>query len=285
MFRHHDDLLCAARRVREGRLSRRAFLASAAAAGFAAPFAQRLLDTTPVSAAPAHQHEPPKGGQVIVGLSQEPTIFNPLKSTLEVDRGVQFAIFDSLFRVGLEAELIPNLATEVPSVENGGISEDGLTYTFKLRDDAKWHDGEPFTAADAVFSHQTIVNPDFIAGTRIGHDKITEISAVDDYTVTMTLGEVYAPFLYVWADTYLVPEHLLKDVADLNTAEFNSTAPVGTGPFTVAERVAGDHITLQANPSYHGPGPYLDTVIFKYVPDLTVLFTQFKTGEVDVTGI
>ena len=284
MIRHHDDLVGALRQVREGRLSRRSFLASAAAAGFALPFAQAMLDAD-AAAAPARQDEPPVGGQVIVGLSQEPTIFNPLQSTLEVDRGVQFALFDSLWRIDETATLIPNLATEIPSVENGGISEDGLTYTFTLRDDAAWHDGEPFTAADVVFSHQTIMNPDFIPGTRIGHDQVAEISAPDDATVTMTLKEPYAPFLIVWADTYLVPEHLLADVEDLNTAEFNSTAPVGTGPFTFVERVAGDHITLAANPNYHGPGPYLETLIFKYVPDLTVLFTQFKTGEVDVTGI
>src|SRR3954447_2254749 len=284
MIRHHDDLLRSVSLVNEGRLSRRKFLASAVAAGFALPFAERLLERD-VLAAPARQDEPVKGGQVIVGLSQEPTVFNPLKSTLEVDRGVQYAIFDSLWRIDQDAALIPNLATEIPSVENGGISEDGLTYTFHLRDDAKWHDGEPFTAADVVFSHNTIVNPDFVAGTRIGHDQVTEISAPDDKTVTMTLKEPYAPFLIVWADTYLVPEHLLKDVADLNTAEFNSTAPVGTGPFAFVERVPGDHITLNANPTYHGPGPYLDTVIFKYVPDLTVLFTQFKTSEIDVTGL
>jgi len=284
MIRHHDDLLHSVSLVEEGRLSRRKFLASAVAAGFALPFAERLLGGEAV-AAPARQDEPVKGGQVIVGLSQEPTVFNPLKSTLEVDRGVQYAIFDSLWRIDQDAALIPNLATEIPSVENGGISEDGLTYTFHLRDDAKWHDGEPFTAADVVFSHNTIVNPDFVAGTRIGHDQVTEISAPDDKTVTMTLKEPYAPFLIVWSDTYLVPEHLLKDVADLNTAEFNSTAPVGTGPFTFVERVPGDHITLNANPTYHGPGPYLDTVIFKYVPDLTVLFTQFKTSEIDVTGL
>jgi peptide/nickel transport system substrate-binding protein len=288
MMRHHDDLVRSVREVREGRLSRRAFLASAVAAGFALPMAEAFLtrgaDAAPASAL-ALQGEPQKGGQVIVGLSQEPTVFNPLKSTLEVDRGVQFGVFDSLWRIDQDAVLIPNLATEIPSVENGGISEDGLTYTFTLRDDAKWHDGQPFTAADVVFSHNTIVNPDFVAGTTIGHDQVAEISAPDDSTVTMTIKEPYAPFLTVWADTYIVPEHILKDVADLNTAEFNSTAPVGTGPFTFAERVAGDHITLQANPTYHGPGPYLDTVIFKYVPDLTVLFTQFKTGEVDVTGI
>jgi peptide/nickel transport system substrate-binding protein len=285
VIRHHDDLVRSLQQVRDGRLSRRAFVGAAAAAGFSVAMAERLLATTTVAAAPARQDEPPQGGQVIVGLSQEPTIFNPLKSTLEVDRGVQFAIFDSLWRIDPDAVLHPNLATEIPSVENGGISDDGLTYTFRLRDDAAWHDGEPFTAADVVFSHQTIMNPDFVPGTRIGHDQVAEISAPDDYTVTMTLAAPYAPFLLTWADTYIVPEHVLAEVEDLNTAEFNSTAPVGTGPFTFQERVAGDHITLQANPNYHGPGPYLDTVIFKYVPDLNVLYTQFQTGEVDATGI
>jgi peptide/nickel transport system substrate-binding protein len=284
MLRHHDDLVHEANAVRAKLVSRRSFLASAAAAGFSLTFAQGMLQRG-ASAAPLAQDEPPKGGQVIVGLSQEPTIFNPLKSTLEVDRGAQFAIFDSLWRINEKSELVPNLATEIPTVENGGISEDGLTYTFKLRDDAKWHDGEPLTAADVVFSHNTIVNPDFVAGTKIGHDKVAEISAPDDTTVTMTLSEPYAPFLFVWGDTYIVPEHILKDVEDLNTAEFNSTAPVGSGPFKFVERVPGDHITLEANTEYHGPGPYLDKVILKYVPDLTGLFTQFKTGEVDVTGI
>ena len=255
MFRHHDDLLNAVAEVGAGRLSRRSFLAGAVAAGVALPMAEAMLGRGSAAAAPARQDEPVKGGQVIVGLSQEPTIFNPLKSTLEVDRGVQFALFDSLWRIDQDAVLVPNLATEIPSLENGGISEDGLTYTFKLRDDATWHDGEPFTAADVVFSHNTIVNPDFVPGSRIGHDQVTEISAPDDYTVTMTLKETYAPFLIVWADTYLVPEHLLKDVEDLNTAEFNSTAPVGTGPFTFGERVAGDHITLNGQPELPRPRP------------------------------
>jgi peptide/nickel transport system substrate-binding protein len=283
-MRHHDDLVHEAHAVRAKLVSRRSFLASAAAAGFSLRFADGLLQPG-ASAAPIAQDEPPKGGQVIVGLSQEPTIFNPLKSTLEVDRGAQFAMFDSLWRINEKSELVPNLATELPTVENGGISEDGLTYTFKLRDDAKWHDGEPLTAADVVFSHNLIVNPDFVAGTKIGHDKVAEISAPDDTTVTMTLSEPYAPFLFVWGDTYIVPEHILADVEDPNTAEFNSTAPVGSGPFKFVERVPGDHITLEANTEYHGPGPYLDKVILKYVPDLTGLFTQFKTGEVDVTGI
>ena len=286
MMRHHDDLRQALTAVQEGRLGRRAFMASALAAGFSLAMCEGWL-TKGAAAAPtrAPRRQDAPSGQVIVGFSQEPTVFNPLKSTLEVDRGVQYSLFDSLWRIDENGALIPNLATEIPSVENGGISEDGLSYTFKLRDDVMWHDGEPFTAADVLFSHEAILNPDFAAGNRIGHDKVAEISAPDDTTVTMTLSEPYAPFLIVWMDTYLVPEHLLKDVADLNTAEFNSTAPVGTGPFKFVERVAGDYITVEANPDYHGDGPQLERIIFKYVPDLRVFFTQFKTGEVDVTGI
>lgn len=289
-----DGLVAA---VGDGRLSRRGFLTRVMALGFSPPMARALLagagaagvagavQAAPVAAAAAAQEKPAPSGQVIVGLSQEPTIFNPLKSTLEVDRGVQYALFDSLWRIDEQGALVPNLATEIPSVENGGISADGLRYTFKLRQDAAWHDGQPFIARDVLFSHAKIMDPAFVAGNRIGHDKVTAIEAPDDYTVNLTLSEPYAPFLIVWMDTYLIPEHLLKDVADLNTAEFNSTAPVGTGPFTFVERVAGDYITVAANPAYHGPGPLLERVIFKYVPDLTVLFTQFKTGEVDVTGI
>jgi peptide/nickel transport system substrate-binding protein len=285
MFRHHDDVMRAAERVRNGKLSRRTFLAAAAAAGFGAPLAEALTRTAPAAAAAPMRQDPPKGGQVIVGLSQEPTVFNPLKSTLEVDRGVQYAIFDSLWRVDPTGNLMPNLATEVPTVENGGISADGLTYTFKIRDDAKFSDGTPLTSADVLFSHELIMNPDFVPGTRVGHDQITEISAPDPATITMTIKETYAPFLYTWADTYIVPKHLLEGVEDPNTNDFTSISPIGSGPYTLAERKAGEYLTLKANPAYHGPGPYLDTLIVKYVPDLTMLFTQFKTGEVDVTGI
>ncbi|MBA3643090.1 MAG: peptide ABC transporter substrate-binding protein, partial [Chloroflexia bacterium] len=129
--------------------------------------ARALFATSGGSAAPAlapvAQAEPKQGGQVIIGLSQEPTIFNPLMSTLEVDRGVQFCLFDSLWQIDENAQFVPNLATEIPSVENGGISADGLNYTVKLRQDVTWHDGQPFTARDVIFSHQKILDPAFNA--------------------------------------------------------------------------------------------------------------------------
>jgi peptide/nickel transport system substrate-binding protein len=280
--------------LKRGRVSRRDFLVRAVALGCSLPMAQALLAQRGVDAATGSaisravsraQGQPKKGGQVIVGLSQEPTLFNPMLSNLEVDRGVQFGIFDSLWRIDENAQFVPNLATEIPTVANGGVSADGLTYTFKLRNDVKWHDGQPFTAKDVLFTHTKIMDPKINSPIKLGHDKVKSIAAPDDATVAITMNEPFAPFLIVWSDTYLVPEHILSAVPDINTADFNSTKPVGTGPFTFVERVPGDHITLAANPTYHGPGPYLDKVIFQYIPDLTAMFTKFKTGEIDVTGI
>jgi peptide/nickel transport system substrate-binding protein len=226
-----------------------------------------------------------RGGQVVVALSQEPTVFNPCRPHIEVDHGVHFGLFDSLWRVDERAQFIPNLAVEVPTVKNGGIQKGGLEYTFKLRRGVKWHDGQPFTAKDVKFTHDLIMNPKFGAYTKIGHDVVTSVETPDDYTVRVRLKESFAPFLTSWGDTYIVPAHILESVADPNTAEFNSKSPVGTGPFKFAGRVAGDNLVLKANEAYHGGPPILERVIFKYIPDLTVLYTQFKTGAVDVTGM
>jgi peptide/nickel transport system substrate-binding protein len=84
---------------------------------------------------------------------------------------------------------------------------------------------------------------------------------------------------------YVVPEHILSKSPDINKDDFNTKRPVGTGAFKFVEWAAGDHITVEANRAYHGPGPYLDRIVYKYIPDLTVMFTQFRTREIDVTGI
>lgn len=261
-------------------LSRRAALGLAGGAG-AALVLGPLLNRGVVLAA----ENVKKGGQVVVALSQEPTVFNPARPHIEVDHGVHFGLFDSLWRVDDRAQFIPNLAIEVPSVRNGGIQKGGLEYTFKLRRGVKWHDGQPFTARDVKFTHDLIMNPKFGAYSKIGHDVVSSVETPDDYTVRVRLKESFAPFLTSWGDTYIVPAHILESVPDPNTAEFNSKSPVGTGPFKFASRVAGDNLVLKANESYHGGPPILERVIFKYIPDLTVLYTQFKTGAVDITGM
>jgi peptide/nickel transport system substrate-binding protein len=263
-----------------GNVSRRDVLGLLAGGG-AALALQPMLGRGVVLAADAVK----KGGQVVVALSQEPTVFNPHRPHIEVDRGVHFGLFDSMWRVDERAQFVPNLAVEVPTLKNGGIAKGGLEYTFKLRRGVTWHDGQKFTAKDVKFTYDLIMNPKFGAYTKVGYDVISSIETPDELTVRMRLKEPFAPFLTAWGDTYIVPAHILEGAADPNTAEFNTKSPVGTGPFKFGARVAGDHLVLRANDKYHGPPPALERVIFKYIPDLTVLYTQFKTGAVDVTGL
>src|SRR2546429_7572487 len=89
---------------------------------------------------------PKRGGQVVVGLSQEPTVFNPLRPHIEVDRGVHFGIFDSLWRTDERAQFIPNLAVEVPSVKNGGDAKNRREDTLRLQKGGAWHDSTPLHA-------------------------------------------------------------------------------------------------------------------------------------------
>jgi len=223
-------------------------------------------------------------GQAVIGMSQEPTVFNPLMLHIEVDEGVYFNLFSPLWRPGPDGNLIPDLATEIPTVANGGISEDGLTWTIKLKDNVKWHDGTPFSAEDVKYTIELINNPDFRAGRRAGHELVRDITVKSPTEITWKMEKPYAPYPAILSWTFIVPKHILEKEADPNTAAFNN-APIGTGAFKWVERVPGDHITLEAHTDFHGDGPYLERIIFKYIPDMTVLYTQFQTGAVDYTGI
>ena len=257
-------------------LRRRSLLALGAGLA-AAPMAARAQATPPTS----------RKGQVIVGLSQEPTAFNPLMPGIEVDETIWMNVFDTLWYPLPDGSLVPSLAVEVPSTENGGISADGLSWTVKLREGVQWHDGKPFTAEDVKYTLELIVAPGFKARTRLGHALVRDIQIKGSHEISWRMESAFAPYLAFLSNTYIVPKHLLGTASDPNTAPFNG-APVGTGPFRWDRRVPGDHIQLVANPSYFGKGPYLERAILKYVPDMTVLYAQFRTGGVDCiigTGI
>ncbi|MEQ8655141.1 MAG: peptide ABC transporter substrate-binding protein [Kiloniellales bacterium] len=223
-------------------------------------------------------------GQAIVGFSQEPTVFNPHMLHIEVDEGIHWNVFDPLFGVDENGEFFPALAAEVPTVENGGISPDGLKWRVKLRDDVKWHDGTPFTAEDVKYTLELVVDENFRSARRTGHELVRNIEVVSPTEITWEMAEPFAPYPSILAWTFIVPKHALGSAEDPNTAPFNN-APIGTGPFKWVERQAGDYILLEANEDYWGEGPHLERLIFKYIPDLTVLYTQFKTGDIDVIAL
>jgi peptide/nickel transport system substrate-binding protein len=223
-------------------------------------------------------------GQLVLGFSQEPTVFNPLMPHIEVDEGVYFAVYDTLFDFDPEGEFFANLAAEVPTVANGGISADGLNWTLKLKEGVMWHDGTPFTAEDVKFTLELTVDPDFRSFRSTGYKLMQNITVVSDSELTWSMSAPFAPMAAILASTPIIPKHAFDGVADKNSTILN-TAPIGTGPFKFKTRMAGDHIEFEANESYHLDGPFLKTLIIKYVPDLNVMYTQFKSGDIDVVGL
>jgi len=240
--------------------------------------------TTGVFSSQALAQRVSPSGQVVIGHSQEPTVLNPHFLHIEVDDGIHFAIFDALYDIDTQGNFYPVLAKQVPTVENGGVSADGLTWKIRLRDDVRWHDGKPFTAEDVKFTLELLVDPDFKNWRRTGHDLVRDISVVSPTEITWRMAKPFAPYFSILASTFIIPRHAFDGVADKNNAPFNN-APIGTGAFKFKTRVAGSYIELEANQDYFGDGPYLERVIYRYIPDLTMLYTQFKAGEIDVIGL
>jgi peptide/nickel transport system substrate-binding protein len=264
--------------MKQKRVSRRQFIKTTgmAAAGVTLAGSADWLTPTPAWA---------KKNSVIIGMTQEPVNFNAL---LYVNSGTEevpeACMFDALWDVNEKGQFAPNLAVRVPTLENGGISADGKLWKIELKKGVKWQDGTPFTAKDVEFTYKTIVNPNVAIRSRSGFDLISDFKIVNDQTIEITLSKPFVPFAWAWQKMHIVPAHVLSKAADINTAAFN-TNPIGTGPYKLVKRVAGSHMEYKRNPNYHRGAPAIESVIHKFVPDQTVLYTQFKTGEVDVLGL
>ncbi|MDA8251152.1 MAG: peptide ABC transporter substrate-binding protein [Rhodospirillales bacterium] len=221
-------------------------------------------------------------GQCVFGVTQEAVNFNPLLYVnTGVETSVEYIVFDALWQIGADGKFFPNLAAEMPTQANGGISADGRTWTIKLRQGVTWHDGKPFTSADVAFTLDTIMNPKVTVRSRNGHEHVEKFETPDDHTIRIQLKDNFAPYMVSWQKTSIIPKHILDSVADINTAPFN-TSPIGTGPFRFKERVAGSYISFEPNASYHLGAPKLRSLVQKYVPDQQTLYAQFQTGEVDI---
>ena len=159
-------------------------------------------------------------------------------------------------------------------------SEDLMTWTFHLRKDVKWHDGEPFTSADVKWTIESILEYGEGANAYEYVSMVESVETPDDYTVILHLNTPCGTMVNNVADYYgfdILPKHLYEGT-DVTTNPCN-TQPVGTGPFKFVEAVIGSHCTLEANPDYYGDGPYLDQVIFTFTPSETTAMTSIETGE------
>ena len=185
---------------------------------------------------------------------------------------------------------IPNMVTEIPSGENGGISEDGRTITLNLRDDIQWSDGTPITSADFKFTYDMLLADSNAVASRSPYDLIESLETPDERTVAVTFTEPYAPWLSLLfsgiSGITIVPAHILQPVFEaegtIDTAEWNKAPTVGCGPFVFDEWESGSFTRFVANDNFWLGRPKLDELFFRFVPDDASQIAALVAGDGDV---
>jgi peptide/nickel transport system substrate-binding protein len=221
----------------------------------------------------------------IVGIG---TLDNPIPELSAQIFSVDLAMLWGgwFFVVNDKGQLEPDLATQEPTLENGGISKDGLTIRYHLRRGVQWQDGQPFTARDAIFTWHVIMNPENNVVSRVGYDQILSMAAPDPYTLVVRLKRPFSPavtsfFAMSGVPMCVLPEHLLSGMRNINQAAYNRK-PVGTGPFVVERYEPQSGFILKANPRYWRGPPKLKEIRVLFVADENTRAVMMRTGEADL---
>jgi peptide/nickel transport system substrate-binding protein len=217
-----------------------------------------------------------------IAQQREPTSLNPA-----LENGVSSTEWGELFfqylvKYDEKGRLVGDAAVEAPSLENGGISRDGLTLIYRLRKGLRFADGVPLTAQDCVWSIDAINNPNNNVQSHFGYDVIAKAEARDARTLVLHLKHRFAPiFTAVLAPQGfpILPKHLLAQYPDFNRLPFNSQ-PVGSGPYVVVRWSRGDSLEMRANPYYFAGKPKIARLIIRFVPDAQAALNLLRRGEI-----
>ncbi len=217
---------------------------------------------------------------------QAPTLLNPHLSTGTKDFEASRIVYEPLASFDASGEMVPFLAAEIPSIENGGVAEDLSSVTWKLKSGVTWADGEPFTAEDVVFTYEYISNPEVGAITSEYYTDIASVEAVDPTTVKITFKKPtvawFVPF--VGTNGMIIPKHIFADFNGPNSREAPANlAPIGTGPYITEEVKPGDVIVYVANENFREEGkPFFKRVELKGGGDATsAARAVLQTGDAD----
>ena len=184
---------------------------------------------------------------------QAPTILNPHLSTGFKDAEASRISLEPLASFDNENNLVPFLAAEIPTKENGGVAEDGKSVTWKLKQNVNWSDGEPFTAEDVVFTYEFISNPQVGATSAGAYEVVESVEAIDDYTVKVNFKEVNPAWslAFVGGEGMILPQHIYEAYNGANAREAPANLkPVGTGAYRVVDFRPGDIIIYEPNPEF-----------------------------------
>lgn len=227
---------------------------------------------------------PDVGGTYAEGVAGAPTTMNPLLCQLnDADRDLCSLVFAGLTRFTETGEVVPDAAS------TWSISPDGITYTFKLRQDAKWHDGKPVTADDVLFTVGLLQDPTYPGRPDIGAAwRSVKAAKLDAATIQLVLSEPLASFAD-YTTIGLVPVHVLSGTigSTLNTVNFN-LQPVGNGPWRVAETSTSgtrvSQVALEPFSGWYGSKPKISRLVFKYYPNTQAAVDALLNGDVDGAG-
>jgi peptide/nickel transport system substrate-binding protein len=256
--------------------TRREFVKLASGAGIAAPALIALLardDGAPVFAAPARQDgEPRQGGTLVLMGHQEIASLSPDDAGPTVHFVMVTQIHNGLVEFDQNYELQPVLAEALPEV-----SEDGLTYTFKLRSGVKFHDGTEFTSEDVKYTYEWYMNPANAAINANYFIGVESVEAPDLNTVVVTLKAPNAAFYGQVADTFIVPAKYHAEIGE----DAYKAAPIGTGAFKLKEWNAAEYTLVEAFAEHFRGRPHLDAIRMNIVPEPSVRAIGLETGEAD----
>ena len=276
--------------VTAGRLSRRAFVQTMVGLGLTAPLAAQMLASAGIAQAQSRPGFTPTkrggGGMVKVLWWQAPTLLNPHFATGTKDQDGSRVFYEPLAGYDPEGNIVPVLAAEVPSVQNGMVSKDGTSVTWRLKKNVAWHDGKPFTADDVIFNWEFVMDPATAATTQGQYRDIKTIDKVDAHTVKLTFKQPM-PF---WAAAFcgptgqIIPKHLFETFKGGKSREAPANLkPVGTGPYKFVDFKPGDMVRAELNPNYHlANRPFFDQLEMKGGGDAaSAARAVIQTGEYD----
>ena len=241
----------------------------------------------PAVFADAHTGERGRDGEVKIIYWQAPSIMNPYLSGGTKDIEAASLVIEPLGRYDETGALVPYLAAEIPTVENGGVSEDLTSITWKLKEGLVWSDGSPVTSADVAFTAEYCMHPEGGCAQGAKFDGVSSVEAVDDLTIKVTFNEAqpnpYGPFMGGQSPIIQkaqFDECLGAKAPECTEANFN---PIGTGPFKVVEFRPNDVITMEANENFREEGkPAFAKLTFKGGGDATAAGRAvMETGEFD----
>jgi peptide/nickel transport system substrate-binding protein len=275
--------------VKSGGLSRRHFTRMMVGLGLGAPLAAQMLASAGIARAQSKLvYKPTRrggGGALKVLWWQGATLLNPHFAVGTKDQDGSRIFYEPLASWDPDGNLVPVLAAEIPSAQNGGLARDGKSVTWKLKPGVQWHDGKPFTADDCVFTWEFAADP-ATASVSIGTYKDIAVEKLDSHTIRVTFQKP-TPF---WADPFcgvrgmVIPRHLFEAFRGAKSREAPANLkPVGTGAYRFVDFKPGDVVRGELNAGYHMANrPFFDTIEMKGGGDaVSAARAVIQTGEYD----